>query len=528
MNDNSQLVFYGGDPLTEVAGKARALLGGKGASLFAMKQAGLAVPAFFVISTQCCRYFLEHQESWPKELEGQIRKQLERLERETGRKYGGGERPLLLAVRSGAAVSMPGMMDTLLNCGLGPANADMEQLPAKYQQLTGREFPSDPWQMLADCIKAVMRSWNSERAVAYRRKNGLDGLIGTAVTVQAMFGSEVSGVLFTEDPTDPVAERMVIEAAHGLGEVVVSGEITPEKFLVSRDDFSQIRSEADAACLGAEQIGELCELGMKVEKLFDEPMDIEWGMAGGQFALLQCRPIRGIDVARDVEVGRQEEIRRLEKLAGDKPKVWVAHNLGETLSHPTPLTWDIVRQFMSGRGGFGRMYKDFGYRPAKGLEDEGFLELICGRIYVDPERLAKLFFADIPLIYDIEAIGQNPKLLDRSPGKYESSKIQPNFLIKLPSILFSMVRCWWTMKKAAKYAKDRFENQVLPAYLEYVGQKRQEDLTCLSSGELLLELEARGRRVLDEFGCESLKPGFFAAMIERVLFRYSVVQGEVS
>ena len=100
------------------ADAARALLGGKGASLAAMCKAGLPVPPGFTITTEACRHFYEHAEQWPDELAAQIDSHLARLEKETGRRFGQGSEPLFVSVRSGAAVSMPGMMDTILNLGL--------------------------------------------------------------------------------------------------------------------------------------------------------------------------------------------------------------------------------------------------------------------------------------------------------------------------------------------------------------------------------------------------------------------------
>src|SRR5262249_26520332 len=156
------------------------LVGGKGASLAEMTKAGLNVPPGFTISTVCCDHFLRHEGKWPDGLEGDVRAALARLETSTGRSFGNTADPLLVAVRSGAAVSMPGMMDTVLN--------------------VGRPEAGDPWDQLRRAIDAVFLSWNSERAVLYRQHHRIDGLLGTAVTVQAMCQAEGSGVLFTANP----------------------------------------------------------------------------------------------------------------------------------------------------------------------------------------------------------------------------------------------------------------------------------------------------------------------------------------
>ena len=571
-----QWVYYITDPLPANMQDAKELLGGKGASLQAMSRAGLSVPPGFVISTECCRYFFDHDGAWPPGLEDQVRRCLERLERDTGRTFGSGARPLFVSVRSGAAVSMPGMMDTLLNCGLWPGLAEQvggthyfwllyvrfivmfaetvagvspsvfgdilseaeeaagrplaERCMALYEENAGRPFPSEPWPLLVECINAVFNSWHNERAVVYRRQNSIEGLIGTGVTVQAMFPSQVSGIMFTHDPNDVTAHRMIIEGSYGLGETIVSGEVTPDRFFVNRDDFADMRTvpghkvhvvralgdeneyAPESVCLTPEQIAELCELAVRVESFFDMPVDIEWGWADGEFALLQSRPIRGLDIAHDVEVGRLEEISRLRALAGDRHRVWVIHNLAETLRAPTPLTWDIIRRFMSGSGGFGLMYRDFGYQPSELVRREGFLALIGGNIYADPDRLAHLFWDGVPLSYDVDAILADKGLLDRAPTRFEADKVEPSFLLKLPRIAWSALRSSRVLKRTGREAADAFEREALPPYLEYVQAARRQDLSALAVPQLIEELHARRRRVLDEFGKESLKPGFFGGM----------------
>ena len=174
---------------------------------------------------------------------------------------------------------------------------------------------------------------------------------------------------------------------------------------------------------------------MRVEQHFGAPMDIEWGLAGGQFALLQSRPIRGLEVAQDVEVGRQQEIARLRALAGGARRVWVTHNLAETLRCPTPLTWDVVREFMSGDGGFGLMYQDLGYRPSRTVREEGFLELIGGQLYADPQRMAQLFWDGMPMTYDLDEVVRDPKVLDRAPSRFDPDQVGPRLLVRLPGIV---------------------------------------------------------------------------------------------
>lgn len=579
MSGSAAWVHYFSDPLPGDASEWKATLGGKGASLKQMSHAGLRVPPGFTISTACCVEYFAQQHQWPSGLEEQLRDNLARLERETGRTLGRGARPLLVSVRSGAAASMPGMMDTLLNCGLHPALADdvgdtphfwrlylqfMQSFaktvagldadkfvvppsgglhagpPADraiaaaylktYERLSGRPFPTDPWPVLVQCINAVFESWHSQRAVLYRQRHDIRGLQGTAVNVQMMFPSEVSGVLFTEDPNQPAARQMIVEASYGLGESVVSGEVTPDRFVIRRDDGSLVSQQIghkaavvsalgqehvrdpDAASLTPPQLDELHRLALQVERHFGHAVDIEWGWAEGEFALLQARPIRHLDTTAEVENVRQQEIARLKQLAGDRRQVWAAHNLGETLRSPTPLTWDIVRQFMSGDGGFGRLYRQLGHRPSLRVCREGFLELICGRVYADPGRLAELFWDGMPLVYDLDALAVDPGVLDQAPSKFDPDRADAGFLVSLPTNLWGMWRASHRMRDARRQARERFETQALPPFLEYVECERNRDLSRLDDDRLLAELAARRVRVLDEFAPESLRPGFFGGL----------------
>jgi pyruvate,water dikinase len=568
-------VYHFDDPPPTGEADLPGLLGGKGSSLRAMTQAGLHVPPGFTITTECCRRYFELGRRWPDDLDRQLREHLARLEAQTGRTFGQGRRPLLVSVRSGAARSMPGMMDTLLNCGLHPdLAADPPQgvgdsprfwrtyaqfvamftstvhgvalsgcdkaadgdaalaLLGDYQRQTGEPFPTDPWDALVACINAVFDSWHNERAVAYRNRHNIRDLHGTAVNVQVMFASQVSGIAFSQDPNDIAAGQMIVEAAYGLGEAVVSGEVTPDRYIVRRGDFAiasrdvgdkaavvlplgdDTPAESDAPCLSDEQVVELARLVLRVEEHFGHPVDVEWGWADGQFTLLQARAIRGLEVAGQVERARQDEIDRLAELverAGGRRRVWIEHNLGETLRWPTPLTWDIVRRFMTGSGGFGRMYRQLGYRPSQRVCAEGFLELIGGRVYADPQRLGELFWDGMPLVYDTDAVVGDPSLLDRAPAKFDPDRADGRFLLQLPANLHAMWRIRRNVRRGMANANQRFDAAVRE-YQARLRQIRQAQLDGLSDTQLIAEIDRRRAVVLDEFGPESLLPGLFGGM----------------
>ncbi|MCX4594437.1 pyruvate, phosphate dikinase [Streptomyces sp. NBC_01549] len=227
------------------------LLGGKGANLAEMTRLGLPVPPGFTVTTDACQEYLATGEE-PGELAAQVAHALVELERRTGRELGGRDKPLLLSVRSGSKFSMPGMMETILDIGLGDASVlglakatgserfawdsyrrllqmygrtvlgiapelfdrrvstdDPARLVEDYKQVirdaTGEVFPQDPGAQLYRSIRAVFRSWNSERARLYRRREHIPDDLGTAVNIQVMvFGNlgpdSGTGVAFTRDP----------------------------------------------------------------------------------------------------------------------------------------------------------------------------------------------------------------------------------------------------------------------------------------------------------------------------------------
>jgi pyruvate,orthophosphate dikinase len=248
----AKYVYLFGAGKTEGSAKMKDLLGGKGANLAEMAALGIPVPPGFTITTEVCRYYYKNGGKYPEGLTEQVRQGMRFLEEATGRKFGDPENPLLVSVRSGAPVSMPGMMDTILNLGLNDKSVeglasrtsprfaydayrrllsmygsvvlgikdevdpfgeameelkrerkassdldltaeDFRELVARYKEIirrAGKNFPQDPWEQLWGAIEAVVRSWMNERAKVYRRLYRIPEEMGTAVNVQAMvFGN---------------------------------------------------------------------------------------------------------------------------------------------------------------------------------------------------------------------------------------------------------------------------------------------------------------------------------------------------
>jgi len=517
-------------------------VGGKGINLCKLTAAQFPVPPGFVVTTGAYRQFvadnglLESIRTLAGSIDGNDVKGLESISAQIRALFA--ENPIPAALEEEILGGYRKLRDA---CGESVAvrsSATAEDLPEATfagQQDTYLNISGE-----AAMLKAVKSCWGSlwtARAIAYRAKQGtaLEGL-AMAVIVQQMAHAEAAGVMFTANPVTG-ADDIVINAAWGLGESIVGGNVTPD-YIVADKATGNVKSitvsdktvmtaatgtgteevEVDARrrnarVLDDDAVRRLVEFGCRIEQHYGAPQDIEWAVIpGGRFAMLQSRPIRGLEVIRDVEAGRQDEIRRLRALAGNTRRAWVTHNLGETLPAPTPLTWDIVSHFMSGNGGFGRLYKDLGYHPSKTVCEQGFLELICGRIYADPGRAAQLFWDGIPLEYNLDEVLKNKNILESAPGEFNAALAGPDFLLKLPMFVFSSIRSWRLTGRIRRTVLEDFERRALPPYLDYIREKRNQDMAHLSTAEVIAELDDRIARVMDDFGRESLKPGFFGGL----------------
>lgn len=315
----------------------RDLLGGKGANLCEMTNLGLPVPYGFIITTPTCREFFESGNKLPTLLEQEYRVAMDLVERKMGARFGDPENPLLFSVRSGAPVSMPGMMNTILNLGLndeiaeglarktnnprfaydsyrrfiqmfadvvlGVAGEKFEHEIEAYKKAHGKtldvdmsaedwqaiieifkgitDFPQDPFVQLKLAVEAVFLSWHTPRANVYREMNNIPESLGTAVNVQAMvfgnFGDDSgSGVAFTRDPSTGDNYFFGEFLFNAAGEDVVAGIRTPEPIDALKDRLPEVYRE-------------LYETQELLEKHYRDMQDIEFTVQEGKFYMLQTR-----------------------------------------------------------------------------------------------------------------------------------------------------------------------------------------------------------------------------------------------
>ena len=314
------------------------LIGGKAANLSVMAHdLGLPVPPAFTISTVACNEYLAG--GWPAALDAELRAHMARMEERVGQRFGDPAEPLLVSVRSGAPISMPGMMDTILNLGLNDATTQglaarsgstkfaancRKRFEAMFRDIVGAEtVPEDTWVQLRAAIEAVFRSWNSDRARTYREREGIPADLGTAVTVQAMvFGNRSvdsgTGVLFTRNPAtgEPLLYGDVMFNAQG--EDVVAGTHPTEPIAVLDERIPAVGRE-------------LRDYATRLERHHADLCDIEFTIEHGKLWMLQCRVGKrspqaalriAVDMAEDPDfpLTRADAVRRVAGILTDPPK----------------------------------------------------------------------------------------------------------------------------------------------------------------------------------------------------------------
>ena len=368
MNVNKKYVYLYEEGSREMV----ELLGGKGAGLAEMHNLGLNVPEGFTIITEACRDFLKNGK-FPEGMLEQVMETLHKVEERSGKKFGDASNPLLVSVRSGAPVSMPGMMDTILNVGLNDNTVrglasktsderfaldsyrrliqmfgsvvmalpkaefehtleeikrknslryDSELNPERLRELIGlyhgvyskhgKVFPQDPVKQLTLSMEAVFRSWNSDRAVAYREISNIPDTMGTAISVVSMvFGNmgndSATGVAFTRDPNTGDRRLFAEYLTNAQGEDVVSGSRTP-------------RSIADMEKELPDAYRTLVDYVGKLEDHYRDMMDIEFTVEKGRLYLLQTRVGKrtarasvkiAVDLVNEGKIDRREAVLRI-------------------------------------------------------------------------------------------------------------------------------------------------------------------------------------------------------------------------
>jgi pyruvate,orthophosphate dikinase len=374
-------IYAWGGGTAEGSGGMKDLLGGKGAGLAEMSRAGLPTPPGFTITTEACNDYFAAGEQMPAGLWDDVLGAMAEVERSTGKGFGDAKNPLLVSVRSGAKFSMPGMMDTVLNLGLNEATlqglvaltgnerfgwdayrrfvqmfgrivldvpgerfdgalearkhargvqldtelsaSDLRELAEEFKgivrEVTGRDFPTDPYEQLDLAIKAVFASWFGKRARDYRNFNKIPHDLGTAVNVVTMvFGNmgddSGTGVAFTRNPStgDPALFGEYLTNAQG--EDVVAGIRTPQEISNLRDDMPAVYEEFQT-------------IARRLERHYRDMQDLEFTIERGRLYMLQTRSGKrtaaaavkvAVDMVGEALISKEEAVGRIEPAQVDQ------------------------------------------------------------------------------------------------------------------------------------------------------------------------------------------------------------------
>lgn len=327
-------------------GLEKMILGGKGANLVEMKKIGLPIPNGLIATTVACKNYFKNENCLSVDMIKDIKEGIKKLEIETGKEFEG-ENPLLVSVRSGAPVSMPGMMDTILNLGLNDNTVQkliektknekfvyeiylrfiemfaeivkgvsrekfvkikeyskektyeeiIEAFKGLYWIETGEFFPENPEEQILMAIESIFKSWNNERAKIYRQLNNIDESMGTAVVVQEMvFGNfnalSGTGVAFTRNPSTGENELFGEYLLEAQGEDIVAGIRTPHSIETMKNQLPNIYEE-------------FLSIAKSLEKHYGDMQDIEFTIEDGKLFILQTRngkrsPNASIKIAVDM------------------------------------------------------------------------------------------------------------------------------------------------------------------------------------------------------------------------------------
>lgn len=473
-----------------------ALAGGKSINLSQMLSAGLPVPDGFVVTTEAYQT-AEEGGGIPAKVEEEIRRAYEQL-----------ESPLVAARSSATAedladASMAGQYETFLNLG------SIDEL----------------LEAICDCWESM----KSERLQAYLKEQGIDpGSVAMAVVVQKLVPAESAGVLFTADPRTGSREEMLIEAAWGLGEGVVSGKVQPDRIRLQRSDGAVLKYEVSEksarlmpggsgfevlegekrtrACLSFEETQDLWRLGCLAAECFEEEQDLEWAVVEGKAYLLQSRAITTL-AELQMKHGITQSMREdLGKKLTEGHGPWVRHNLDETVSHPTPLTWSLLRRFMSGGGGFGEMYRRVGFEPSESVRDIGFLELIGGRVYMDCSRMPSMFGDGYPFAYDVDLLRRNPDAAQQPPTvPVGGMKERGAAAVKAHEVTDRI-------RGLADDLERQFDEEYVPAVKEWCDAQLKVDLSKMDRQRLCDHWDGAVSKVFDDFGVMAFLPSMVEAL----------------
>ena len=336
----------------------------------------------------------------------------------------------------------------------------------------------------------------------------------TAISIQSVFRAEVSGVLRSRDPLRTDSNDIVVEAVRGSGLSLMAGDVSPIVLRLRQDDFRNPGSastpfgleSAESPLVPPRVQAQLCRVADDLEKETGSAVEVEWGADGQRVVLFQFRAAQD---GSDVQELINREVDRLRTLAAKGRRIWVRHQLAESLPLPRPLTWSVWNRFMSTEGGLGRLYRELGYAPKRFEDGGGCLQLIAGRIYADPDRLSRMVCPSYAGRLDTDRIVARPYRLPNPPGQIDPKRLDPWLLFKWPHLLWVLWRAQRKRARLEQQAARTFNESTIPSFeAEYDRLSNDHPGEAASVAELVTHVEQVRGWLFDKQAPRLMLPGW--------------------
>ena len=389
-------------------------------------------------------------------------------------------------------------------------------------------------------LEAVRQIWSDAAkgpVREYLRQLGRVGAeLAAAIVVQVLIPAEAAGVLMTRDPLERDRPQIIVEAAWGLGESVVSGLVTPDRYVLEPASGAIVdqqigfkptqHTEAGlemvpeilhrASCLSQADLTALAQSGREAEALFGWPCDIEWARAAGKIWLLQARPITTDNLAEQLQI-RREEIERTRSYADPRGTIWLRNAFAQELPEPTPMTWSVLKSLLSAQGGFGQMYRELGFHPDPVLDESGSYDLICGRLYCNWSR-EPLFYANgLPLAYNFTALRHDSTKLSQARPELDWQRADFRFWLELPRHFLRSIALPRRLNRALQSFPQDFRSRIVPQFRRLLESSQRCDWAQLDDAKLQESLHYWIDTTLIGFARDALKAGVLAGHLETSL-----------
>jgi len=531
----------GSEPASESVDATR--FGAKGVGLLRLLQEGWPVPEGFVLSTGICRAWLSANGVWPVAVRELVEAGL------AGLPTGAWPPGTRLAVRSGAGRSYPGLLRTCLRVGTDldavlAAIAEVcdsvrswevkqagewpgSQIPTETAIVIQRQIDTDcagvlftvdprrPAELLVEAVPGLGDqlvaglghpcAWRVERP-AVGDTGPRDTTPSTTTPSAATPQSPSPGSAAAPTAASTAVPTSATRPA-AAGEAVASRRLAGAEWLAAHAVQSPAEPVGEVLhSFARHTLGELCQAGLAIERHWGGPVDLEWGVAGSQLWLFQVRPVEPLVTPTSEPQLEAQVTARLAELGRTGRRVWIRHNLAESLPNPTPLSLDLWQRFFRPDGGYGALYRSLGYRPAV-AGGRSLIELLGAGVYFSADDLPGWFCRGFPLSVAVDPQRTEAPLLETVPLEFDPTQLDRWFLVRWPWVAWVLRRARRRQTDWESTVKSEFARTELPGWHAWLRRQSTQDLHQMTARQLHDCFTRSWQAVFGEWGPVLLLPG---------------------